>query len=83
MAPVGGSGHVSERGGCLRALSGVRVESVAGYTCPLGGAFLSSVTNTQEAEEESGLETMIGDPSFICIHKVEFLLFTFIILIEV
>ena len=35
VAQVGGLGHVSERRGCLRALSGVRVEKVAGHTCPL------------------------------------------------
>ena len=45
---------------------------MAGYTRPLRGPGLSSVSNIQKEEEESGLEPMTGDQSFVWIHKVIF-----------
>ena len=47
-------------------------ECMAGYTRPLRGPGLSSVSNIQKEEEESGLEPMTGDQSFVWIHKVIF-----------
>lgn len=79
---MGGAGRVSERGlsegpqWCESGEAGRLYLSTLRY-------FLSSVTNTQKDEEESRLEAMTGDQSFACIHKVELLLFTFIILIEI
>lgn len=45
---------------------------MAGYTRPLRGPGLSSVSNIQKEEEESGLEPMTGDQTFVWLRKVIF-----------